>query len=84
MSRKFKNDKDSFCYACGEFVFKENRETIDEFYKKAYYTCFKIKLGHQDKIWTIHIVCKTCKESLRIWMTSKKNSSKIRNSPDLA
>ena len=40
-----KNDKDSFCYMCGEFVFKENRKTIDEFYKKAYYNYFKIKLG---------------------------------------
>ena len=34
MSRKCKNDKGSFCYTCGEFVFQENRKTIDEFYKK--------------------------------------------------
>ena len=51
MSRKCKNEKDCFCYTCGEFVFKENRKTIDEFYKKAYYTsklnlAIKIRHGH--------------------------------------
>ena len=63
MSRKCKNNKDSFCYTCGEFVFKENRKTIDEFYKKAYYTYFKIKLGDQDKTWAPHIICKSCKKA---------------------
>ena len=77
MSRKCKNDKDSFCYTCGEFVFKENRKTIDEFYKKAYYTYFKIKQGNQDKTWTPHTVCKSCKESLRLWTISKKTALKF-------
>ena len=37
MSRRCINDRDSFCYTCGEFVFKESRKTIDELYMKAYY-----------------------------------------------
>ena len=63
MSRRYLNDKDSFCYTCGEFVLKENRKTIDEFYMKA---CFTIKLGDQDKTCVPHIICKSCKESLRL------------------
>ena len=72
MSRRCLNDKDSFCYTCGEFVFKENRKTIDEFYMKAYYTYLKIKLGDPDKTWAPHIICKSCKESLRLGTTGNR------------
>ena len=72
-----KMQKDSFCYTCGEFVFKENRNTIDEFYKKACYTYFKIKLGNQDKTSAPHIVCKSCKESPRLLTTGKKIALKL-------
>ena len=74
--QKWQN-KDSFCYNCGEFVFKENRKTIDKFYKKVYYTYFKIKLGDQDKTWATHIVCKAWKESVRLWTTGKKAALKF-------
>ena len=77
MSRRCINDKDSFCYTCGEFVFKENRKTIDEFYMKAYYTYFKIKLGDQDKTWAPHIICKSCKESLRHQTTGNRTALKF-------
>ena len=77
MSRKCNNDKDSFCYTCGELVFKENRKTIDEFYKKAYYTYFKIKLGDLDKTWAPHIVCKSCKETLRLWTKGNRTALKF-------
>ena len=58
ISRRCINDKDSFCYTCGEFVFKMSRKIIDEFYMKAYCTYFKIKLGDQDKT----SFCYTCGE----------------------
>ena len=41
---------------------------------KAYYTYFKIKLGDQDKTWAPHIICKSCKESLRLWTTSNRTA----------
>ena len=77
MSRRCINDKDSFCCTYGEFVFKENRKTIDEFYMKAYYTYFKIKLGDQDKTWAPHIICKSCKESLRHWTIGNRTALKF-------
>ena len=64
MSRRGINDKDSFCYICSKFVFKGNRKSIDEFYMKAYYTYFKIKLGDEDKIWAPQIICNSCEENL--------------------
>ena len=78
MSRRCLNGKGSFCYTCGEFVFKENRKTIDEFYMKAYYTYFKIKLGDQDKTWASHSICKSCKERLRLWTTGNRTALKFR------
>ena len=77
MSRRCITGKDSFCYTCAEFVFKENRRTIDKFYMKAYYTYFKIKLGNQDKTWAPHIICKSCKESLRLWTTGNRTALKF-------
>ena len=41
---------------------------------KAYYTYFKIKQGDQDKTWAPHIICKSCKESLRLWTTSNRTA----------
>ena len=77
ISKSLLNDKDSFRYTCGEFVFKENRKAIDEFYIRAYYTYLKIKLGSQDKTWVPHIICKSCKESLQLWMTGNRTALKF-------
>ena len=77
LSRRCLNDKDSFCYTCGEFAFRENRKTIGEFYMKARYTYFKINLGNQDKTWAPHIICKSCKESLRLWTTGNRAALKF-------
>ena len=77
MSRRRINDKDSFRYTCGEFVFKENRKAIDEFYMKAYYTFLKIELDDQDKTWAPHIICKSCKEILRLWTRGKRTALKF-------
>ena len=49
----------------------------DEFYIKAYYTYFKIKLGNQDKTWGPHIICKSCKENLRLWTTGNRTALKV-------
>ena len=77
MLRRCINNKDSFCYTCGEFVFKKNRKAIDEFYIKVYYTYFKIKLGGQDKTSAPYIICKSCKENLRLWTTENRAALKF-------
>ena len=38
---------------------------------------FRIKLGDQGKTLAPHIVCKSCKESLRLWTTGKKTALKF-------
>ena len=44
---------------------------------KAYYAYFKIKLGNQDKTWAPHIICKSCKESLRLSTTGNRTALKF-------
>ena len=46
---------------------------------KAYYTYFKIKLGDQDTTWTPHIICKSCKDSLRLWTTGNRTALQFGN-----
>ena len=68
------NDANAFCYTCGQFTIKENRMGIDDFYKKAYFAYFKVKLDDQDKPWAPHYVCNTCKEHIRQWTNGKRKS----------
>ena len=48
-SRTCVNDANAFCYVCGQFSIKGNRIKIDDFYKKAYFAYFKVRLGDQEK-----------------------------------
>ena len=59
------NDPNQFCYVCGEYILKENRRKITEFLADTYSDYFGINLGHQDKMWAPHMVCKMCTEHLR-------------------
>ena len=65
--RSSRNDRDKFCYICGEYTFKDQKKIITDFLKKAYLAYFKVKFGDQDKPWAPHIVCKICVENLRKW-----------------
>ena len=56
-----------FCYICGEYTFKNQKNTITDFVRKIYPAYFKVKIGDQDKPWAFHIVCKACVESSRKW-----------------
>ena len=64
-SRSCKNDPDRFCYICGEWKTVDNRKSITDFVRKAYYAYSGIKLGDQDKPWAPHVVCKAYVERLR-------------------
>ena len=64
-SGPWKNYPDCFCYICGECKTVDNRKSITNFERKAYYAYFGIKLGDQNKPWAPLVVCKTCVEDLR-------------------
>ena len=61
-----KNHPDSFCYICGEFVMGKQKRHITDFVKSTYEAYFDMRLGDQGK-WALHIVCKTCVETLCSW-----------------
>ena len=73
-SRASVNDTNSFCYACDQFTITRNCKEIDNFYKKAYFAYFNVKLGYQDKPWAPHYVCNTCKEHIQHWTGGKRKS----------
>lgn len=68
------NNPDNFCYICGSYVLRDQREEITKFVRQAYFAYFGIKLGDQDKTWAPHIVCHTCVSRLRKWTQKKLKS----------
>ncbi|GBO16541.1 hypothetical protein AVEN_150121-1 [Araneus ventricosus] len=70
------NDPNSFCYSCGEYMLKKQRNTITSFVKKAYFWYFGMKLGDQDKYWAPHFTCRSCVEKLRNWTLGYNKRSK--------
>ena len=42
-SRSWKNRPVCFCYICGEYKTVDNRKSIRDIVRKAYYACFRIK-----------------------------------------
>ena len=73
-SRGCANDRDIFCYICGNFVVKSQRQNITSFVKNVYYAYFGAKLGDQDKTWAPHKVCRCRVESLRRWSKRHQKS----------
>ena len=77
-SRTCVNDANAFWYTYGQFTIKGNHLAIDNFYKKAYFAYFKVKLGDQDKPWAPHYVCNTCKEHIfDSGLTERENPSPL-------
>ena len=64
-SRGCANDPHIFCYICGNFVVKSQRQNVTSFVKNVYYAYSRVKLGDQDKTWAPHKVCHCCVKSLR-------------------
>lgn len=75
--RSCKNTPDVFCYICGEYNLVCNRLPVTSFVKRAYHHYFGMKIGHQEKAWAPHMVCKTCTEFLRQWTKGKKRCLKF-------
>ena len=73
-SRSCKNHSDCFCYICGKYKTIDNKNSITDFVRKAYFAYFGIKLRDQDQQWAPHVVCKTCVERLRLWTSGTRQS----------
>ena len=73
-SRCHKNQPDCFCYISREYKTVDNRKLMTDVVWKAYHIYFRIKLGDQDKSWDPHVVCKTCVERLRQWVSGTRQS----------
>lgn len=50
---------------------------MTSFVKRAYHQYFGMKIGHQEKAWAPHMVCKTCTEYLRQWTKGNKRCLKF-------
>ena len=48
----------------------DNRKSITDFVRKAYFVYFGIKLRDQDKQWAPHVVCKWNQTINGIWDTN--------------
>jgi len=71
MKRKYFNYPDVFCYICGRFTPTAQRQSINEFVHRAYFSDFKIKLRDQDKAWVPRKFCASCVKTLRSWSHGK-------------
>lgn len=66
-SKMCKNDVDSFCYVCGEFIKVRAKKFSLSSNKKlceAYEAYFNMPVRSQDKIWAPHFSCNNCKNTL--------------------
>jgi hypothetical protein len=59
MPRQCLNQLDTFCYVCGELIFKSQRQNFFPLIKKCYEVYFGCKVSDQDKSWVPHICCAT-------------------------
>lgn len=57
-----------FCFACGEFTAKAQRQSLMSLLKKTYELHFDCKAGPRDKPWVPHICCGTCASKIRKWL----------------
>ena len=66
------NDPNNFCYICGSYTVRKQRENISDDVIKLYFSYFGFKLGDQDKYWAQHITCSTCRGNLSLWAKGRK------------
>ena len=68
------NNSKWLCYICGGYDVKKRKRNITDFFKKAHYAYFDMKLGDQEKKCTPRIVYHTIVEHLRKWTQDKISS----------
>ena len=70
-SRQCKILPDCFCYVCGFYI--SSKHTVYKIVKRtkywtAYRLYFGIDNGDQDKLWTPHVICGSCRSNLEGWL----------------
>jgi hypothetical protein len=75
MPRQWINSPDSFCYVCGEYTFKSDRQSVTPLVKKAFELYFGCTLTDQDKKWASHVCCTNCASRLRGCLKNKRKVS---------
>ncbi|KAL4706484.1 hypothetical protein ACJJTC_015682 [Scirpophaga incertulas] len=79
-SRSFKRNADSFCYICGEFIkVREKKYDLSTNLKicEAYQAYFNLPVKNQDKKWTPHVSCNSCRYTLDGWYRGEKRQMKF-------
>ena len=71
MNRNCKISPDNFCYICGKFTVRKQKQAIKDAICAAYLAYFKCLLGDQDKPLAPHIVCTTCYRTLIKWFNGE-------------
>ena len=69
--RKCHLSPDSFCYICGYYIgSKQQKHKISPGMKlvTAYSAYFGIPIGDQDKTWSPHVFCRSCRSTLEGWL----------------
>lgn len=69
-----KNDKNVFCYICGDYIMKKQRRNITNRIRNSYQAYFGIAVRHQDKSWAPNVCCSLCSVSLWRWTNGKLKS----------
>lgn len=74
MPRTCKNSTDRFCYICGEFVLKAQRNVMTDLVKTAYKLYFGFSIDERDKSWLPKVCCNSCSRTLRGWLEGSHKS----------
>lgn len=71
---KCKNDPNSFCYICGEIIFKNKGRDINEKIAEAFNNYFGFPVHNLEKSWVPKQCCNTCRLNLMDWSNGKIKS----------
>lgn len=72
MSRKCVNDRNNFCFVCGELTFKAQRRNFTPLIRRAYHCYFNNKID-QNKTWAPEICCTKCVTLLSGWLKGSRH-----------
>ena len=77
LSRKCKLSADSFCYVCGLYISLNQvkyKIKLEAKFVFAYESYFGMKISDQDKSWSPHVICGTCRSNLDGWLRGDRHS----------
>ncbi|XP_044586080.1 uncharacterized protein LOC123266115 [Cotesia glomerata] len=79
-SKQCKNDVDSFCFICGEFIKVRSKKfalLTNLKLCEAYEAYFNLKISNQNENWVPHFACVSCKNTLEAWYRGENRHMKF-------